>query len=229
MTWSRLACMAGGYLAGTLPSTWILARAKGAHGVLESARRTAGETDPHILMAKELGVAWTVVAATTDVLKGLVYVLAARHWGRLDSPWLALTGGAVVVGHSFPFYAREMAGRGLAAAAGVLLVLLPIEMTVAGLLIVAGRVLRVTSLATTVGMAGVPAVAAIQGQPKELVAMGTAIVAVLVIRRLEGVGTVIRGGFPPARAILYRCVFDSSGPPAGRGAWDRTEEQLPPT
>ena len=45
--------------------------------------------------------------------------------------------------------------------------------------------------------------------------MSAAIFAVLMIRRLEGVGDVIRDGVSPFRAILYRTVFDSSGPPAG--------------
>src|SRR5205823_2151174 len=83
---------------------------------------------------------WAAVAATFDVGKALVFVLAARRWGSLDDPWLALVGVAVMLGHSFPFYAREMAGRGLAATAGVYLVLLPIQMVVAGLIIEAGGV-----------------------------------------------------------------------------------------
>jgi hypothetical protein len=48
--------------------------------------------------------------------------------------------------------------------------------------------------------------------------MAAAIFALLMIRRLEGVSGVIRSGIPPARAVLYRCLFDSSGPPASTGA-----------
>src|SRR5205807_6512476 len=119
MMWTQLGWAAGGYLAGTFPSAWIVARAKGATGILTAAGRSAGETDPHILMAKHLGVGWTALAATVDVLKGLMYVIAARQWGHLGNGWLALVGVLVVVGHSFPFYAQQMAGRGVAAAAGV--------------------------------------------------------------------------------------------------------------
>src|SRR6266567_9419143 len=210
----RLLWAAGGYLAGTFPSTLIVARANRAKTLLLTARRNAGETDPHILMAKHLGVGWTALAATLDVLKGLLFVLAARHWGHLGIAWLALTGVAVVVGHSFPFFAQQMAGRGLAAASGVLLVLLPVEMTVAGLLIVFGGILRMTGLASTIAMASVSGVAAFQGQPGGLVAMGGAIFLIIIIRRLEGVDEVIRQGVPAGRAVLYRCLFDSSGPPS---------------
>src|SRR2546422_10886984 len=127
MGWS-----AGAYLAGMFPSTWIVARAKHATTLFAAARRDAGETDAHILMAKHLGVGWTALAATVDVLKGLVYVIAARHWGHLDNGWVALAGVLVVVGHSFPFYAQQMAGRGAAAGAGVCPALPPLGRVRAG-------------------------------------------------------------------------------------------------
>jgi glycerol-3-phosphate acyltransferase PlsY len=215
-----IAWAAGGYLAGTLPSTLLVAKAKRADRLIRAAGRTSGEADPHILMARHLGVGWTALAATGDVLKGMVLLLLARHMGHLEATWLALSGAAVVAGHSFPFYAQQMAGRGLAAASGVFLVLLPLEMVIAGLLIVLGGVARNTGLAATLGMASVPVVAVIQGQPAAFAAMATGVFLILLIRRLEGVGEVIRSGVPPARAVVYRCVFDSSGPPAGRGVWD---------
>jgi acyl phosphate:glycerol-3-phosphate acyltransferase len=223
MVWRGLAWGAGGYLAGTLPSTWLVARAKRSSALIAASKRSAGETDAHIMMTVHLGVGWTALAATLDVLKGFMWVLAARHWGRLDDGWLALAGVAVVVGHSFPFYAQQMAGRGLAAAAGIYLALLPWEMVVAGVLIVIGGALRSTSLFTTIGMASVPIVASFTGQPGEFVAMGVAVFAILMIRRLEGVGDVIRSGISPARAVLYRCVFDSSSPP-GLPQWSRSGE-----
>ena len=224
MLWRGLAWGAGGYLAGTFPSTWIVARAKRARGLISAASRSAGETDAHVLMTKHLGVGWTALAATLDVMKGFIYVIAARHWGRLDDGWVALNGVAVVVGHSFPFYAQQMAGRALAAAAGVYLALVPVEMVVAGLLIVIGGAIRSTGLFTTVGMGSVPAVAALTGQPGEFVAMATAMFAILMIRRLEGVGSVIRSGISPARAVLYRCAFDASTRP-GAAHWFRSGEE----
>ena len=228
MLWRGLAWGAGGYLAGTFPSTLIVARSKNAKGLIRASGRRAGETDPHILMVKHLGVGWTALAATLDVLKGLVVVLAARRWGHLDQGWLALTGVAVVVGHMFPFYGREMAGRGMAATAGVLLVLLPVEMVICGVLIVLGGSLRMTGLASTIGLVSVPSVAAVQGQPGRFVAMAAAIVIIIMIRRLEGVGGVMRAGVSPASAVLYRCLFDSSGPPAGERIWDQGREEIPP-
>jgi glycerol-3-phosphate acyltransferase PlsY len=215
--WVDALWVVGAYLIGTLPSTLIVSRVRHAPGLEAASRRRAGETDPHILMASQLGVGWAAVAAACDLIKGLGFVLAARAWGDLRPSGLAMVGVAVVVGHAFPFYARHMAGRGLAATAGVYLVLLPAEMVGAGVLILAGAAVRTTGLATTIGMGLVPVVAAIQGQPPSFVVMSAAILVVLMLRRLEGVGDVVRSGIRPARAVLYRCVFDSSGPPRGIG------------
>jgi glycerol-3-phosphate acyltransferase PlsY len=208
-----LAWVAAAYLAGTLPSTWLVAKATSAVTLQALAGRRAGETDPHVLMTTHLGWGWTIVATVADVLKGLLVVLAARGFGGLPDAWLAATGVAVVLGHTFPFSLRPWAGRGLAAAAGVLLVLLPVEMAIAGVLILSGYALHVTGLLSTIAMASVPVVAIVQGQPDAFVWMAVAILVILLARRLEGVGDVVAAGVPWPRAVLWRAVFDASATP----------------
>ena len=213
MTWSHLAWVAGAYVAGTLPSTWLVSQARNARSVVAESRRTEGKADAHVLMRDQLGMGWAAVAAVADVLKALLVVLAAREWGHLSDAWLSSTGVGVVAGHAFPFYRRAMAGRGVAAAAGVFLVVLPVEMAIAGALILVALAVHATSLGTTVGLASVPVVAAARGQPGPFVALALVLFALIVGRRLEGVGAVVRAGVRPAQALWYRAVFDSSGPP----------------
>src|SRR5262245_11879690 len=203
-----IAWVVGGYLAGSLPSTWLVARLRHATAVTDEARRGSGEADAHLVLAKRLGGGWAATAAVMDVLKGFVLVLVARTAGGASPTLLALTGVAVVLGHMFPPFARDMAGRGMAATAGVYLALVPIEMVVAGLIIVAGFALKSTGLASTVALALVPALAAVLGEPAPYVWMGVAVFALVMLRRLEGVGEVIRRGVPPLRAVWYRAVFD---------------------
>jgi glycerol-3-phosphate acyltransferase PlsY len=202
----------GGYVAGTFPSTWLVGRVH--RSVLDAeADRRAGETDAHVLVARHLGWRWSVVAAAADVAKGLLWVIAARELGGQGNGVVAAAGVAVVAGPAFPWYARDFAGRGLAAAAGVYLVLLPVEMVIAGVVIVAGIALRVGGVASTVALATVPIVAAFEGQPWPFVAMAVGIFVLVVVRRLQGVGDVIRAGTPPGLAIWYRAVFDTSARP----------------
>jgi acyl phosphate:glycerol-3-phosphate acyltransferase len=208
--------MAAGYLAGAIPSAALVARARGASPVLARARRDSGERDAHILLSVHLGGRWVAVAATADVLKGLLLALAAREWGGLSPAWLAAVGIAVVVGYCWPPLERRMAGRGLAGAAGVYLALLPIPMIVMGVLILLGAALGDTAPASTLGFVVVPVVAAGFGEPPALVAMAAAVALLVFVRRLEGVHRVVAAGIPWPRAALYRVVFDSSGPPDAR-------------
>lgn len=205
--WSGLAWVAGAYLAGSIPTTYLVARTRGGRGVVEAARRDRSETDAHILLAARLGVGWSALAAALDVAKGLTYPLVARALGDLSPGWVAACGVAVVLGHGWPPWARHMAGRGLAATAGVLLGLLPLEMAVAGTVIAAGVALRVTGLASTVGLATVLVLSAIRGRPPPLVAMAAAILILVVLRRLEGAsGAAARSSWP--RALYARAVWD---------------------
>ncbi len=222
----RIAWVVFAYLAGTFPSTWLVAsaRAKGratrrstpndARTVQAEAGRRAGETDPHVLMTKHLGLGWSALASTMDVLKGLLVALAARGLGDLPIDWLAAVGVATVLGHTFPFYLARWAGRGLAAAAGVLLVFLPLEMALAGVLTLFGMAIRASGLLSTIGFASVPVVASIQGQPAAFVWMGAAILAIILARRLEGVRDVVATGVAWPRAIVWRTLFDVSVRPS---------------
>ena len=214
-TWVGALWVLGAYLAGTLPSTYLVARARHGAAVIAASKRTASESDAHLLITEHLGGGWSALAATLDVGKGLAYSLVAQRFGDVPPLWLALVGVAIVVGHCWPPYARAMAGRGLSAASGVLLALLPIEMVIAGLVIVVGVVFRVTGPASTLALASVPVVAAIRGEPAAYAAMGAAILAVTVLRRLEGVGGVVAEGVPRGRALYYRAVWDLSSPPRG--------------
>jgi glycerol-3-phosphate acyltransferase PlsY len=215
-TWVGLLWVLGGYLVGTLPSTYLVARARRGTEVIAAARRDASEADAHILLTRHLGWGWSTLAAVLDVAKGMAYPLAARGLGHVSPGWLALAGVALVVGHGWPPYARAMAGRGLSAASGVLLAVLPIQMVVTGVLILVGIAFRVTGPASTLGFASAPGLAAIQGQPVAYVAMSGAILAAIILRRLEGVGEMVRGGTSLPRAVYYRAVWDVSDPPRTR-------------
>jgi glycerol-3-phosphate acyltransferase PlsY len=209
----RILWVAGGYLVGTFPSTYLIARAKGAGRVLAEADRRHSGGDAHVLMKAHMGRGWGTLAATIDVVKGFVYVLVARRYGHVPNGWLAVIGVVLVMGYTFPFYAQAMAGRGLAASAGVLLALLPIPMIVAGVIIVLGFVARATGPATTVGFASAPVVAWMQGQPGSLALMAAGILGILLLRRLEGVSlAAAKWGW--ARALWRRLAFDADVPSA---------------
>jgi glycerol-3-phosphate acyltransferase PlsY len=226
MNAGRILWVAGAYAAGGIPTTYLVARAKGATHVLAAADRRASETDAHMMLRDQVGMVWYVMAATLDVTKAAAYPMAARGYGHLPAAWLGFTGFVLVMGYAFPFVAKSMAGRGLAAAAGVSLALVPWPMVVGGLIIVLGLAARRTGPATTLGFAAIPVSTAIQGQPDAYVAMSAGILGIILLRRLEGVSIAAgRWGWP--RAILRRVLFDADLPPTPRGRLERPEEAPP--
>ena len=211
MNGGRLAWLVGAYLTGTFPSAYLVARAAGATEVIAVARRGASEGDAHVLLDRYAGKAWGAVAAALDVLKALTYALVTKYAAQLPPEWLAGVGVLLVVGHSFPFYLRAMAGRGLSAASGVLLALLPLGMVVAGVIIVFGYVTRSTGLASTAGFALTPVVALAQGAPSAIVVMAAIIFGLILLRRLVGVSEAAAvAGWP--RALARRALFDADRP-----------------
>jgi glycerol-3-phosphate acyltransferase PlsY len=210
MSRGRWAWVAAGYLAGTVPSAYLVAQTLRVRRVVDEAYGSASEGDAHVLLAEHAGSVAAAAAIVGDLGKAALVALAADRAG-LEPAWKAATGLAVVAGHTFPFYARPFAARGLTAASGVTLVFLPGPMVVTGSILLAGKALGHTGPASTLGFAAVPVLAALQGKPRALVAMGGAVFGLILARRLVGIGPVAaRDGWP--QALIRRLLFDADLP-----------------
>ena len=141
--------------------------------------------------------------------------------------WVALVGFILVLGYAFPLFAKALAGRGLGAAAGVMLGLVPIPMIVGGVVTALGVLARRTGPASTLGFAIVPAAVALQGQPGILVAMSAGLFGLVLLRRLEGVSVAAaRWGWP--LALWRRLLFDADVPAALAPGPPGGSEEAPP-
>jgi glycerol-3-phosphate acyltransferase PlsY len=109
------------YLAGAIPTSYVTARLVSGVDLRQFGSRNLGATNLYRL----LGWKWAVPVGLFDLLKGaLPTALAAR--GTADSVWWPLlVGVAAVVGHVFSPFVRFRGGKGVAAAAGVTLALVP--------------------------------------------------------------------------------------------------------
>lgn len=143
-----------GYLAGSLPfGVWVTRWARGVD-VREQGSGNIGATNVARVAGKKLGV----LVLFLDAAKGaLPVVLALRMLP--DSPRVHVAVGvAAFLGHCFPVWLKFRGGKGVATAAGVLLVLVPLAalagFAVYALILVTTRVSSLGSLS-----AGVVAVA----------------------------------------------------------------------
>lgn len=145
-----------GYLAGSIPFGYLLAKQFAGVDVKEAGSRSIGATnvlrvvkEVNPSLAKKLGAATLAL----DALKGIAAVIAAM---MLGAPEGVVWGVAVlaVIGHCFsPFLGFE-GGKGVATGLGVLAVLIP-QAVVAGFIvwIVLAKGLRISSLASLAGLA----------------------------------------------------------------------------
>jgi glycerol-3-phosphate acyltransferase PlsY len=196
-----------GYLAGSLPSAWIIAVLTGNRAALEDVRRDAGEADAHLLLKARAGHV-AASAAAMDVLKGFTPVVIAL---RVAGPYeIASCAVAAVCGHCWPPLFYRFAGRGLATAAGTFLAFLPVEMVVAGIVRMIGSAVKAGGLLSTVGFAAVPLIALYRGQPAPYVVAAAGINVLIFLRRLEGLEEDLKLGVPIHRAIVRRAVLDAS-------------------
>jgi glycerol-3-phosphate acyltransferase PlsY len=198
------------YWIGTVPSPWVIARLAARRDVIADMRRGVSLGDAHFLVAKRLSGGLGVLSIVLDIVKGFVPALLARVTGQSDET-VAFVAAAAVAGHCFAPFLRAVGGRGLTTAAGVSLVVVPKAMIVAGVIALAGTVAKVGGFGTSVGFGLLPVFAVAFGYATPLVWMTAAVLALIAVRRLEGIGEDRRDGVPLGRAVMGRLLFDLPG------------------
>ena len=146
------------YLVGSIPFGSILAKTFAGVDITSSGSKSIGatnvlrvvkETNPKL--AKKLGLATVIL----DALKGTLVLLVAMYYGVSES---TLWGIAIlaVLGHCYSIYLGLEGGKGVATGLGVYLVLIPIPTIIGAVVwIVCAKLLKISSLASLLGLLGV--------------------------------------------------------------------------
>jgi len=165
----------GGYLFGSLPTGFLVARAMGidirAHG-----SGNIGATNAFRILGRPAGT----LVLLLDAAKGAAAVLilprlAAGIWPVPDVTTLAIAAAlAAVLGHNYTCWLRFKGGKGIATSAGVLAALAPwaLIITLSTFLIVLW-VSRYVSLGSVVAAAILPIATWITGAPPAVLALNT--------------------------------------------------------
>ena len=118
--------IAASYLLGAVPTSMLVARARGVD-LRQVGSRNLGATN----LYRALGWRFAIPVALFDIAKGAVPVLVfgPRAGG---GPWIPVLLGLVAVfGHVFSVFVRFAGGKGVATAAGVVLAVAPWAVLVA--------------------------------------------------------------------------------------------------
>jgi glycerol-3-phosphate acyltransferase PlsY len=170
------------YLIGSLPFSFLVARAFGVADVRHVGSGNVGATNVMRSAGKGPGIA----ALVLDALKGAVATLAAARLVP-GSDWTApLAAVAAVLGHVFPVWLGFRGGKGVATGAGALLPLAPAATGAAAVVFVLTLALtRYVSLSSMVSAAALAAVAFLREGPSP-VALCASVLALLVIVKHKG-------------------------------------------
>lgn len=184
-----LVFMALGYLVGTVPTGWLVARARGVD-IQRVGSGNIGATN----VLRAMGVGPALLVAAMDPLKGALATLLPIAFGM--GGWaVALTGLATVLGNNFNVFLRMRGGKGIATSVGVFLVISPVVTLVAAVIgIFTIAIGRYVSLGSLVGMVAAPLFLLASGtfNPADL-ALATALASLAIYRHRENLRRLAQG------------------------------------
>ena len=173
----EIVAVAVGYLVGSIPFAFLLARRRGV-----DLRSVGSGNVGAANVLRTSGVTAGLVAMLLDGLKGALAVLAAERLTVGPATPVA-AGLASMIGHIYPVWLRFRGGKGVATAAGVFSVLSPAGLGVGSLVFVfAVWITRYISVGSIAGAVALAVVAA-SGEAPGVIAVGAAIAAVVIIHR----------------------------------------------
>ncbi len=196
--WSLAASIIG-YLLGSLPIGYVVARAHGVD-IFKEGSGNPGATNVKRVLGGRFGDkgrrAGNLVFAL-DAVKGAL----AASWPMLpflhapESRLLGLVGViAAVLGHSFSVFTQFKGGKGVATAAGGMVVLMPIPCLIGVVVwVLTFFTTRYVSLGSILAAVVVPAAGWVQGNPLPLNIAVTLIGLFVIVRHRENIKRLIAG------------------------------------
>jgi glycerol-3-phosphate acyltransferase PlsY len=193
-----LQVVAVAYLIGSIPFSFLVARAFGVHDVREVGSGNVGATN----VLRSAGKAAGALALMLDVGKGAAAAALAGRLAPGEAALPAVAAVAAVIGHMYPVWLRFQGGKGVATGLGAFAPLAPLAalgaVAVFALVGVATRLVSLGSIAGGVALAGL-ALALHGPDPVAIAAVFTAGLVVFRhrsnLRRILG-GTERRVGQP---------------------------------
>jgi acyl phosphate:glycerol-3-phosphate acyltransferase len=128
--WLNLISVIIGYLLGSFPAGYIIARYKKGIDIREVGVRNMGGAN----VVREVGFWPGVLTLIFDIGKGTLSIFIAQ-WLGLSLPWILATGFAAMLGHNYPVFLGFRGGKGIATVMGIFFVLSPLAALITGVLI----------------------------------------------------------------------------------------------
>ena len=177
-----------GYLAGSVPIAFVMARMRGID-LRAAGSRNLGAAN----VLRTVGVTPAVVVLLGDAAKGALAVVGVDALTN-DLSAAAAAGLAAVIGHIFPVWLGFRGGKGVATAAGVFSVLAPLPTIMAvGAFIVTVLLTRFISAGSIVASLVLPIASGVTASPAPVVAASVVAALLIVSRHRGNLGRIVSG------------------------------------
>lgn len=114
-----------GYLLGSIPFAYIIARLKKGVDIRDVGGGNVGALNTY----RQIGPVYGIGVLAADIIKGVFAVLIAR-WLDISLAWVCVAGFAAVAGHNWPVFIKFRGGKGAATVIGVLVALTPVQLLI---------------------------------------------------------------------------------------------------
>lgn len=193
-----LAAVAG-YFLGSLPFGYLVAKSKGVN-IFEVGSKNPGATNVRRVLGKGPGnLTFALDALKGAVATGWLPLLAVLQVGLASDASAVLYGSVVglfaaLVGHSFSCFTGFRGGKGVATAAGGLLVLMPIVTLIAAVVwVVSFYSTRYVSLASILAAVSLPIAGFFLHLPLVVLLLAVVIALFVVIRHRTNIQRLLNG------------------------------------
>ena len=119
--WLTAALIGLAYLIGSVPFSFLVARARGV-----DLRKVGSGNVGGANVWRACGFVPFLIAVTLDMLKGMLSTLAAARWVMLPPGAVMLVGTAAILGHTLSIFLNFKGGKAVATSSGVLLAVYPL-------------------------------------------------------------------------------------------------------
>lgn len=184
-----LTAIAFGYLLGSVPFAFVLARRWRGIDIRFTGSGNVGAAN----VLRTSGVRAALLVMALDACKGAGSVLLVQRWAAGDAA-SAAAGLAAIIGHIYPVWLRFRGGKGVATAAGVFSVLTPWAMLpVIAVFVLTVWITRFISLGSIAATVALGPLAYALHAPHWVVVAAVSAAAVIVFRHRANLARVWSG------------------------------------
>ena len=196
-----LATVIGAYLLGSIPTGYLVARARGVD-IRQVGSGNIGATNAFRVLGKPAGI----LVLGTDALKGFLAckVVSGVAYSFLSPPYqqvaesretLAIVAGiAAILGHNYTCWLKFKGGKGIATTGGVLLALMPYALlTITIVWIVVTIATRYVSLGSLAAAITLPFAAWAFAGSRRLIGVATIMTALAVYKHKGNIRRLLNG------------------------------------